>query len=174
MAEGFLKRPTDQYVNIINGLVIESGANTFTTGAAMDFGIGFGSGVGILIDKITYYIDPGGGTPAAVADAWRFGLAVRDDLTTMLLALGQQAIIHSCAVVPSLLITSGAAEVVFPLVFDFDPPIITVGNRGRLFPIVHSVSLSVAVTMQCRVYFRYIPLKPSDYLELAESFNLVG
>jgi len=173
MAQGLLKRPDDRFANIVNGAVTESAAVTFTTGPAMDFGIGLGTGMGLLIDSISYYVDPGvlmnlGG------EAMRFGIAVRDDLTTMADALAQQAIIHAATLGVIYEKTSGGTAFPFPLEYKFTPPLITVGNRGRLFPIIHSSGLTTAVTMQCRIYFRYIPLKGEDYLELAESFNLVG
>lgn len=175
MAQGLLKRPDDRFANIVNGTVVESAAATFTTGPAMDFGIGLGTGLGLLIDKISYYIDPGQVELNAALEAYRFGVAIRDDLTTMVSALGQQAIIHAATLQPTQQVgATGGGPWAFPMEFQQDPPIITVGNRGRLFPIIHSVALSAAVTMQIRIYFRYIALKGEDYLELAEAFNLVG
>jgi hypothetical protein len=173
-AEGLLGRPDDRFANLAGKKIVESAANTLTFGE-VDFGIGLGSGVGLLIDQIDYYFDPASNAGVFVAnlDAFRVGWCSRDTITTLADAYADPSVIH-LSTMQQVFTTSGLAYLMMPLVHKFTPPIIVGTNRGKLYLAVQGVSAGGAVTIQSRIYFRYIPLKAQDYLELAEAFNLMG
>lgn len=173
MAQSELSRD-DRFFNVAAVQVTESAANTFTQ-QEVDFGIGLGSRTGILIHAIDYYVEqPGGLGYAAAADAFRCAWLSNNNLTTLVGALNSPQCIDQYERVIMAVGALAQIEAVQPYTKNFSKPIIAVGNRGRFQFAAHSIGLAAAATYRSRLYFTYIDLKPEDYLELAESFNLLG
>lgn len=174
MAEGLLGRPDDRYANVAAVSVTESAANTLTFGE-VDFGIGLGAGVGLLIDQIDYYFSPTNLSSVFSLDndSLVFGLTTNNTLTDLEGEFANRSVIHMGYLMMDF-VTSGMQFHRFPLTNQFFPPLIVGTNRGKLFLGAQGISAAAAATVKARIYFRYIRLTDREYLELAEAFNLMG
>ena len=163
----------DKYANLASLALTMSAADTETFGELLT-GISLGQGRGMLIDQIDYYFDQGtialmvgvgdemlvGWTSSAQASA--LGFARRTTIHAM--NLNQGPVIGTPA--------SAGGLVRQPFIHQFNPPIVVAAPR--LFLAAASASLGTAGIVSSRIYFRYITLTALEYLELAETFVLVG
>ena len=166
-------RPQDKYSNLASATVTQTAADTETF-AEMLTGISLGQGRGMLIDQVDYFF------PQAVVellsatgDNLRFGWTT-SNATAALGALARTTI-HMMQLMKGPIIgtpASGSELLVLPLSDKFDPPLIVAAPR--LFVAVASTSLGAVASITSRIYFRYVELTDREYLELAESFVLVG
>lgn len=134
-------------------------------------GISLGQGMGIIIDQIDYMFDDTMYADMLTAGDWvRFGWVTANTLTV--LAMENKGVIHMGQLV---YIQDGtpATSVIHhdPKPFQFFPPIIVAAPR--IYLAVQSGGVT-AGTLRSRLYFRYVSLTSQEYLELAESFILVG
>jgi len=136
-------------------------------------GISLGQGMGILIDSIEYRVDV---TALQLMDDdgdYFIGAVTVSDSVTTLGGSGKKQIIHQMQYVR----TDGGTAATsnyhkMPWRYDFFPPIIVASPR-----IYGAFANNLGASTQdlfIRVYFRYIELSTKDYLEIAESFVLVG
>ena len=164
-----MPRSQDRYANIIMAQVTQSAANAITFKEILT-GVSLGSGVGILIDQIDYFIDQTAlSLLLATADTLKIGWCVSDSLTQ--LGFDDRSVIHAMGV-NTQFTTSGLAYEYSPKVFQFFPPIIRAS--ARLFLCCASASLASAAVVESRMYFRYVDLSTQEYLELAESGLVIG
>jgi len=171
MAAGITSRQ-DLYANIMAQEVVESAANTITS-AEVRMAISIGERIGMLIDQIDYFV-----TEASLAvwgdrDTILAALSTRSDLTSLTTAFNERSVIHLFQLTHKIS-TSGRTDLLMPFQHQFFPPLITVPNRGSLYLYVQGISMGQAITIQARVYFRYVDLTDATFLELAEAFELVG
>lgn len=167
-----MPRPEDRFANIAAVRAQESAAGTLTFAEILT-GISLGQSLGIVIDEIDYY--PGSGSIddiVAAADWLACALCSSNDMTSIV-AMNDRRIIHSMALTGATHGTPANQAVhVLPYVYQFFPPIIIAAPR--LYLGVHGNSLATAVLCDMRMFYRFMPLTPQDYLELAETFVLTG
>ena len=171
------QRRNDKYSNIVSARTNQTGADAITFNEVRT-GISLGSGIGMVIDQIDYFVrDETFHMINSVGDtligAWTVSAAItamdNEEIAT------DNRIIHACKMSPEVIkgtVSSGVKLEIFPKVYQFFPGIIVAAPR--LYFGVDSDSLSAAGTMASRMYFRYVELTPQEYLELAEAFILVG
>lgn len=169
-----MARETDKFANVLVGKCTTAGAtvvnNEITTG------ISLGEGYGILIDQIDYiltstvYADFAAG---AAGDALSMGWFVQSPSAAADFAYDNSRMLHRSMVYRT---DYGAAASGFlikdPYEYKYDPPLIMASPK-----IIFSCSGSAAISGgDCfsRLYFRYIKLTQSEYLELAEAFVLLS
>ena len=163
----------DKYANLANATVVESAASTLTFIELLT-GISLGQGMGMIIDQIDYY--PGTGALedlVAAGDFFETGWTTSNTITT--LGIDNKSVIHNMRMHSEVAIGTPASAghpVTLPKVYQFFPPIILAAPR--IFLGVVGSSMAAAVTIRSRLYFRYVKLSAQEYLELAESFILVG
>ena len=166
-------RGRDRYANFAQVTVTETGANTETF-TDMLTGISLGQRIGILVDQIDYYILPQTlELIIATGDAFTFGWTTSNAAGS--LAVDSRRTIHIAWVTIGTIIGTAASAgnlFVQPLSFKFDPPIIIASPR--IFGVALGASLAAAGRIDSRLYYRYEPLTSQEYLELAETFLLVG
>lgn len=166
-------RLEDRYTNLATANVVESAANTITFVELLT-GISLGQGTGMLIDQIDYYPTKVSlQLLAANPDTLHFGWFT-SNASTGFNATDRRIIHHAVLNAETVIGTAASAMSIFrlPLQFKFSPPIIVAAPR--LYLGVSGTSLSAAANVESRLYFRYIPLTDKEYLELAETFILVG
>lgn len=169
---GLMAREEDRFANLAGASVTESAANTLTF-QEIQFGIGLGAGVALLIDQIDYFINNLGTLFVADQDQVYMALCARNDLTDLSTEFNNRSVLHLATQMFDFT-TSGQSYVQQPWQHQFAPPLIVATNRGSLYLAAQGVSLPSAATVYVRIYFRYIKLKSEEYLELAEAFNLMG
>lgn len=167
------RKQNDKYANIASATVVESAAGTITF-AEVQTGISLGSGVGMLIDKISYWFSAGTiADLVAAADYVQAGwftsnqpasFSLSDRRIIDMIHLDVEPVIGTAA--------SGGTPSKQPYFHDYTPPIVVAAPR--LYLVVNSSSLAAAAVVFSRMYFRYIELTDKEYLEIAESFVLVG
>ena len=169
-----MARPhTDVYTNLASATVTESAAGVLTF-VELATGISLGQGTGMLIDQVDYDWSPGAiGNIVAVNDrvaaAWftsnaPTGITLTDRRLIHMSQLFVEPVIGAAA--------SGGRPFQTPVVHQFFPAIIIAAPR--LYLAVLSNSLAAPAQVSSRLYFRYIDLTDKEYLELAETFILVG
>lgn len=167
------QRATDRFANIGSAHVLQSSANaeTFTE---LTTGISLGQGIGILIDEIDYYINqPTVELLIALGDELIVGWTVSNASGSI--GVAQRRTIHVMAYRKGAIIGVGASSqeiFVQPTVFQFFPPLIIAAPR--IYLAVASTSLGSAADVNSRIFFRFTGLSAQEYLELAETFQLVG
>lgn len=158
----------DRYAGIAGTKVTANGATITYNGLLT--GIGLGTKKGMLIDKIEY-IYPAGDLDAlttgqGIVLAW----TVQDSLTS--LTLTNRGVIHysqvNCAIFGA---AANAVLEVQPFEYFFTPPIIVA--EPEIFLTVQGPA-GAAGEYLSRFYYRYIDLRDVDFLEIAQSFNLIG
>ena len=163
------QRPQDKYANMASATVDVNGTITFTE---LLTGISLGQGMGILIDQIDY-------TPSIAAladidadsDAIQYGWCTSNAVTT--LANSQKQVIHAGFLAGVAHGTAGNMNLIdIPLTRQFFPPLIVAAPR--LFLASLGAGTVTEGSVESRIYYRYISLSSQEYLEIAESFVLVG
>jgi len=163
----------DRYTNYASASVTESavGTKTFTE---LVTGISLGQGIGMLIDEIDYQW-----SSATIEDIVAVGDRVAVGWFTSNadpgFTLDDRRLIHIHELFPEPIIgtpASGGSLISMPRIYQFFPPLIVAAPR--LFLGVVSNSLNAVAIVQSRFMFRYINLTDKEYLELAETFILVG
>jgi len=167
------RRSEDRYTNLASIEVTETAANTLTF-AELLTGISLGQGTGILIDQLDYYpTSPSLDDLVLPADTITMAICTSNAITT--LNINQRSVIHAMSLHAGPAIGTNAGGGMFtrePFIHQFFPPIILAAPR--LFLAAQGASLAAAITLRLRMYFRYIELTDKEYLELAETFILVG
>lgn len=164
------KRPEDRYANTAMIEATESGISTLTFVPLLT-GVSLGSGTGMLIDEISYMV--GQGTIediVAAGDVLNCALVTSNAIPN--LSGADRRIIHNFRMSNNGLAIGGGLPVVQPYVYKFDPPMIFAGPR--LFGGIVGASLAAAASVDLKFLFRYIDLTDREYLEIAETFVLVG
>lgn len=163
----------DRFSNLASIVVVESAANTLTFVELLT-GISLGLGIGMLIDQIDYYP-----SIATVEDLVATGDRIRMALTTSNagsnLNVSDNRVIHMAQLMVEPIVgsaASGGSPFKTPIIHQFFPPMIVAAPR--LYGAVQGASLAAAGNITVRLYFRYITLTSQEYLELAETFILVG
>ena len=163
------ERTNDKYANMAsNEVELVAGALDFSE---LLTGISLGQGMGIIIDQIDYY--PGSNLIVdldAANDtlemAWTTSNAI-DEIN-----VNNRGVIHRASMtVQGSVDLSGQFFLTFPLNYQFFPPIIVAAPRIYL---AVQGDAGLTGTLYSRLYFRYVKLTAQEYLELAESFVLVG
>ena len=164
-----MPRSQDRFANIAMVSATESGVTTLTYKELLT-GVSLGASIGILIDQIDYFI-PNTAFNSLVDDGDGLQIAWCVSDTPTALVADDRSIIHMMEMTKELL-TSGVAIDLSPKVFQFFPPIIRASPR--LYLAVLGVATAAALTVQSRLYFRYIDLTTQEYLELAETGLVLG
>lgn len=169
-----MPRPhTDIYANLATIRVTESGANTLTFVELLT-GISLGQGIGLLIDSLEYHLDAGVlADMAAAGDAFTMALCTNQTMTS--LNPENPGLVHTTRIQMDGVIGTPASSGKFsisPIVYQFFPSIIIAAPR--VYAAAAGISLASAGGFRMRIYFRYITLSSQEYLELAETFLLVG
>ncbi len=160
----------DRFANVAAGQVTLSAANTLTFNEILT-GVSLGQGVGMLIDQISYYLNDLLVTEmSALNDSCQFAVTTSNDVPDIEDAIDRR--ILDLFTVKSALVTTGGREQVSPKIHQFFPPLIIAAPR--LYLAANSSNFGAVQTFQFRIYFRYVQLTAQQYLELAESFILVG
>jgi hypothetical protein len=169
-----MARRTDKFANVASAEVVESAANTVTF-QEVRFGVGIGQRKGLIVDQIDYYIAPAVFATSFAADADTLVAAwtTRNDLSSIIDQFDNRAVLHLWSMRMSFT-TSGLQFPQFPVQHQFAPPLIVAPRAGALYLAVQGLNAPAAHTVQSRMYFRFEDLSQSDFLELAEAFDLVG
>ena len=162
----------DRFANIASARVEESAPNTLTYQEILT-GVSLGSGVGLLVDSVQY---------APQQSTIQQLIAALDSITMGWTTSSAASLILSDRRVIDVLMlysepplgtpASGASPIEMPIKHEFTPPIIVA--TPRLYLGVMGNSLTGVAYVDSRMLFRYQPLTPQEYLELAESTLLVG
>lgn len=159
----------DQYANIANAsAAVEDGTINFTE---ILTGISLGQGKGIVIDQIDYSLSIS--TLQAMdtdGDLVQFAWTASNSITT--LELDQKSVIHKAQL--NRVHAGTPANAIFienPYIYQFFPPIIFASPR--IYLAAKGTGLTAGF-VKSRLYFRYVDLSAQEYLEIAESFVLVG
>lgn len=168
-----MARAKDEYANIAEVEVEDLTGDGTTYFTELLTGISLGQGTGIIIDMIEYRLGNAGiQAMDDDADYIAMGWSVSDSVSGIIGA-GKKQIVH---VMEYHLTENGTpADAHFhlmPFKFDFLPPIILAAPR--LYGMIQSNVGAVSAKAYMRMYFRYIELSSKEYLELAETFVLVG
>jgi len=167
-------RGQDIYANIAATRVVESAANTLTF-SELSTGIGLGMGVGLIIDKLEWEPKVAGiavANFAGDADQIEVALCSQNSIADLTGFNDRRILVKD-----SMYLRVAAAAVTqhiiqLPFMKQYNPPIIIAAPR--LFFAVKGTGMGAAVTIDFRLYFRYINLDVQTYLELAEAFVLTG
>lgn len=161
----------DAFSNILAASVTMSAANTSTYSEIVT-GISLSTKTGIVIDHIEYRPTVATiGEMTAASDTITMAFATSGSPGA--LALTDQTIIDMWSLVRHDM-GAAAAAALFELPFTryYAPPVIVAAPR--LFFHMTSSGLANPGEGQARLYYRYIDLTDKEYLELAETFTLVG
>jgi len=159
----------DKYANMAAvSMTLSAGALQFVE---LQTGISLGQGMGILIDEIDYYIETGakedmGANGDSIIMAWTASNSISD------IPISDKSVIHQhqCQYFEQGT-PANFAYVTEPSVYQFLPPMIVAAPRIYL-----AAKSNAAVTgyLRSRLMYRFIKLTSQEYLEIAESFVLVG
>jgi len=160
----------------VNDLYANMGTTTVTlNGATIVFselqtGISLGQGMGIIIDQFDYYFPfdniDGLATGEQMIAAW----TTSNSITS--LSVTNRAVIHNSIMGRVDMGTAASGQILQqPNQHKFTPPIIVAAPR--IYLACKGVS-GQSNTISSRILFRYLKLTPQEYLELAETFILVG
>lgn len=171
MAQGQLMAD-DRFANIATISTTESAANTLTFNG-IQTGVGAQFMLGMIIDKIHYYVDDAFDELVGAGDKITVAITISNKITSIG-DISDRRILHSFGLERQ----DGGAPVDNPLIYkspevvDFTPPILHAEQNMWLG--VKGNSLANPVTCAVRVYFRYIALTDKNFVELAQTFQLVG
>ncbi len=163
----------DRFANLAALGVTESVVGTIEH-AELLTGISIGAGIGILIDRIEFIFSVT--TLAAinaVGDYIKAGWFTSKEASDF--NFSDRRLISMVSLHPEPVTgTPASANSIFvqPLFVAFSPPLIIASPR--LYLGVLGGNLGVNASVVSRMYFRYQPLTDKEYLELAETFVLVG
>ena len=163
----------DRFANLAAAAVTESAVGTLTYQELLT-GISIGAGIGMLIDQFTYVF--GGTTIAdivAAASLVYAGWFTSNEPSSF--NYNDRRLIDMLVLYPEPNIgtpASGGNPFRQPLYNVFSPPMVIASPR--LFLGVLSSSVAAPASVASRIFFRYQPLTDKEYLELAETFVLVG
>lgn len=167
------KRPEDRYTNLASASVTESAVGTMTFSELVT-GISLGQGMGILIDQIDYTFNRATmDLLVAASDEIGAGWFTSNAVTT--LNINDRRNIHALRFYAQPTIgtpAGGGALSMMPVVHQFFPPLIIAAPR--IYFGIRSANIASPALCESRIYFRYIELSSQEYLELAETFILVG
>jgi len=165
------RKNEDRFANMAALSVTESSAGTMTF-AELQLGINFGQGIGILIDQLEYYFDAATLEDIVLAGDQLEGGWFTTNLMTAFDVLDKRQL-HQVSVGLVAFGTPASANLTYqPTPFQFFPPLIQASPRVYLG--VLGTSLAAAAILRSRLYFRFINLTDKEYLEIAETFILVG
>lgn len=167
------KRPEDRYANLASATATETAAGTLTY-AEVATGISLGQGIGLLIDQINYLVNVSTledlvATGDVVQMGW-FSSKVPSSFSFNDRRIIDMAQLHVAPPIGTPASAGGPFKQ--PIVHQFFPSLIIAAPR--LYLGIQGVSLTGVATVTARLYFRYIELTTKEYLELAETFTLVG
>ena len=162
----------DRYANIASATVTESGTGTLTFQEILT-NVGPVVKVGMLLDEINYHI-PAAEITKLVGDGdeIRMGWTVSNQVTD-LEDFTDRRILHTASLIRKESGTPG--NFAFhrnPMQYQFFPPLIHA--ERRIYLAVLGVSLASAVTVRSRIYYRTVDLTPQNFLELSQTFQLIG
>ena len=162
----------DQFSNIATMETTESAAGTVTF-SSLNTGAGFGTKRGLLIEKIQYFFGMSSlNLILDESDSIIAGLTISQGVLD-LGAFGDRRIIDNFNIGQANSGTPASAQMIYmPQSHELGaglPLAETTMYLGIL-----GTSLASVVTVRVRIFFRYIDLTPSDILEIAQNFQLVG
>lgn len=164
------RKNEDRFANIANVQVdVDNATYNFTE---LLTGISLQMGMGILIDKIEYQLSSAALLDLdADGDGIQFAWCTSNTLTSI--DMDKKGVIHQGYVLRADAGTAGDHWVhEQPYTFEFTPAIIVAAPRLYLGSLgIGAVSEGI---LRSRLYFRYINLTAQEYLEIAETFVLVG
>ena len=163
----------DRFANLAAAVVTEATPGTLTY-AELLTGISIGAGIGLLLDKIDYSFSIGtiNGIilPTHYVKSGWFTSNNSVDFDFNDRRLVSMFALHGG---PTVGTNAGSGNFIRqPEGVSFSPPLIIASPR--LFLGVLGGTSGVAANVISRIYFRYQPLSDKEYLELAETFVLVG
>lgn len=162
----------DKFANIMSIEVTESAQGVLTFNEALT-GAGFGTGRGMMIDQIDYFIPQATlALLTAGGDFMNMGITLSNGVTDLEDFTGDNRIIHSMSINTRAIGTAASGFYVQqPFSHQFFPPIIH--GQPKLFAGVVSASISSAATIRIRIFWRYADLTNETILEIAETFAVV-
>ena len=162
----------DVFPNIAAVSLTLSAANTLTYSQILT-GVNLGQGVGMLIDRVEWA--PSQASLADIdtdQDRIEFGLTTSNTLTNINSATDRRVILFDAIHRGDMGVAASAWIFRIPFIRDFAPPLLIASPY--LYLAVTSVGMTVAAVINMRMYFRYIQLTAQEYIELAETFVLLG
>ena len=163
----------DRFANLASVTVTEATPGTLAY-AELLTGISIGAGIGLLLDKIDYIFSIGTINdiilPTHYVKAGWFTSKNSTDFDFNDRRLISMIALHGG---PTIGTNAGSGNFIRqPADVNFSPPLIIASPR--LFLGVLGGAIAGAANVISRIYFRYQPLSDKEYLELAETFVLVG
>lgn len=160
----------DVYANMATAQV--TGADGSIVFAELLTGISIGQGIGILIDSVDYYYMS---AKVLLADGKTAKLAWVTSNALTSISIDDRRIIHYNESGRVDHGTAGNSQIVVqPDTYDFSPPIIVAAPRLYLAVELPASSGATGEVFRARFRFRYVDLTDKEYLEIAETFILVG
>jgi hypothetical protein len=164
----------DKYANLLSSEVTTLGVTIQST--EIQTGVSLGEGQGIVIDEIDYFLGAGVLTDleaGAAGDYMFVGLFTQVPTGANDFNPTNSRCIHVFKVIRSDFgVAANGLNVMMPIVFQFFPPMIVAAPRLYIACIASAAVSGGGVSL--RSFFRYVKLSTQEYLELAESFVLVG
>jgi len=165
------RRPEDRYTNLASAAVTETAVGTLTYVELLT-GISLGQGTGMLIDQIDYMFGSGV-LEDIIADGDELNAGWFTSNSPSLFSLTDRRLIHQVRLSQTLVgAVVSQSHHKQPFVSQFFPPMIIAAPR--LYLGIQSASIAAVANVVSRIFFRYIDLTDKEYLELAETFILVG
>lgn len=163
------RRNNDKYANILSAEVtVAAGDTAFTE---VNLGVSLGQGMGVLIDQIDYDVSVGA-LDDMQTDSDTLQLAWTTTNADDSLTITKKHVIDQFNLTYLGIGTPGNGEFIEkPWVRKFDPPIIVAAPKIYLAVATGGVTAGGCYS---RIYYRFIDLSAQEYLEIAESFILVG
>lgn len=163
----------DTYANVLNANITTAG--TTVVNVEVNTGVSLGEGKGMLIDQIDYSYGGSvmgdfvtGGSSTYLYTAWSVNSVAAADFSA-----DNSRIFHLVEKGRYDMGTAGNAVIhTDPECYQFFPPMI-IASPKIYINCVGSAAVSGGV-LSSRIYYRYVDLSSQEYLELAESFVLIG
>lgn len=156
----------DRYSAWLGASVTESAAGTISFQSILT-SVGFGSGKGMLIDEIDYFL------PQATIDLFlaqpdrvEMGITTSTGVTD-LADVTDSRIIHSSVFALELLSGVGFSWYRMPLVYQFFPALVHAHREIQLA--VQGISMAASVTARARIYWRFLDLTDRNIAELVQA-----
>lgn len=155
----------DRFANFASVKVTESAAGVLTFAEKLT-GVGFGTGKGMLIDQIDYFL-PIGTTQLMTAggDFIQFGFTMSSGVSD-LEDVGDNRLLHSGQISINALSAIGYNFIMQPFVYQFFPSLI-VGTQ-RIFLAAKASGLAGPATVRARIYWRMVDLTDRVIAELVQ------
>jgi len=162
----------DMYANMLAAKVII--ADDTISGVEINLGISLGQKKGILIDRIDYFMNEALASMIAdkgITAAW----SISPPGSLSEIEIDNKSIIHYTRASRVDDGTPGNSVYnVEPYVYELTPPIILASPQIYFLSHATASSGSNGTYIRSRMSYRYIDISTQEYLELAESFLLVG